>query len=63
MEKEDKEYSLYVLHIIGNSGTGKTSILNRASKDVFEERDIQTINFDFVWKSYIIFYFKKFNYI
>ena len=62
MEKEDKEYSLYVMHIIGNSGTGKTSIMNRASKDVFEERHIQTIGIDFVWKSYIIFYCKEFNY-
>ena len=63
MEKEDKKYSLYVLHIIGDSGTGKTSIMKRASKDVFEEKQIQTINVDFVWKSYIIFYSKEFNYI
>ena len=62
MEKEDKEYSLYVLHIIGNSGTGKTSILNRASKDVFEERHIQTIGIDFVRISYTIFCYKEFNY-
>ena len=47
MEKQDKEDEcryIFEVHIVGNPGTGKTSIINESLAKCFGERNIEHFN-------------------
>ena len=52
MEKEEVKDYIFRVHLYGNSGTGKTSIMNRVCGGTFDERYIPTIGIDFYFKNY-----------
>ena len=51
MEKEAKDY-IFRVYLYGNSGTGKTSIMNRVCRGTFDERYTPTRGIDFCFKNY-----------
>ncbi|KAJ1350993.1 Ras [Parelaphostrongylus tenuis] len=52
-EEEKKQYSFKIL-VIGDPGTGKTSIIRRYVHDVFTTNYKSTIGVDFAMKSMVI---------